>query len=728
MPKGLTPSTEPTSQHRLISPFVLPTHTEQGLLIIVVVALVLVFQIDWQESHIAEKHFDDLTHHVIEAMGRSQTDYSPGDYSAAVPDSRAFVLDLLGWAAFALFLTTANYLLQTWKIQLLNLFKLIIPTTFREFRFPASLQELRLRWTRSSAKLLDSKLDEELRLLSRRADIQAPALEFGNKWNLRTAQVSGSSPFVISLQPGFRILYRSKPDEARAVLLHELAHIRNGDVRRGWIAAAAVYGTVGTATVNCLYKVVGISSWVGQVDLGPEVYTLAIITAVLLLFFYSRFLRAREVYADYRVRDWGAGDALYTILASAAHAATENRRMPLPLRKNDPGWFSFHPSADTRLGYLLNPRLFFDIPSLDMFGLGALIGIAISGVVLFFVPMIVLLAAKMSFSAGITNSDRLILLSLVLIVDLFFSYSLIATMGTAVQRQALAVLALKKKRTGRKNLTVAFSMSIGIYLGMQLAYLPIGPISEGRMLIWLSASTLSLWFIISFLHLTSKCAFKRALSKKVLRFRARLIRSMGTLMLATLFPFLILLGSKPSTHSSKEVLATVAGLLFVLFVYTYCALWLLTLILILLIWRRNKAQCPHCHAKDPRATFASNCKSCNGDMTPWATTESLGQLGAHLVDSVSPSPVEHLEMGDDAELRQFSEFESELVTAFAGQNMSVSSLYEMFHPRHSRQECLDALEFLERARAIIVDPERRHRESTTIPEGAMIYFPRKRLI
>jgi hypothetical protein len=64
------------------------------------------------------------------------------------------------------------------------------------------------------------------RSLSEKAELQrTPTLEIGHRWDRQAVKAFGFPPFAIYAEPRFRILYDSNPEIARAILLHELAHI-----------------------------------------------------------------------------------------------------------------------------------------------------------------------------------------------------------------------------------------------------------------------------------------------------------------------------------------------------------------------------------------------------------------------------------------------------------------------------------------------------------------------
>src|SRR5579862_2056106 len=443
-------SQAPKSQ-RTTNPFLLPSHTKQGFLILIFGAFAFVIQVSMLRSGGAVKHWATLFEQLMKAANQPER-----NYSTAAPYAERFAVDLLTIVAFFSVLLIARYYFHPWSIRIRDTFAM---------SDLGSLARLRLRWGQMFGGAEDLKLTEELRGLSETAQIHSPRLELGHNWNLRTAQAFGFPPFAIRLEPGFRVFYRSNPKEARAVLLHELGHIRNGDIRRGWLAATAVQGPIALAATLLVNNALGLSFFAPVTELGVETYVLGLGTAALLLYFYSRFLRAREVYADCRARLWGAGEALYTILEDAVRAGSDRRRGPL----------SLHPSAATRIGHLAHPELLFEVSSLDMFGLGALLGIAFPSVEVVLVLLVVMFNGGTSAVTGMTNGRLVTFLALFVLLDLVFSYAVMATAGVAIQRRVMeAFISKEKKGTGWKNLIIAFSLAVGFCVSTQLITLANG--------------------------------------------------------------------------------------------------------------------------------------------------------------------------------------------------------------------------------------------------------------
>ncbi|TWF90121.1 M48 family metalloprotease [Kitasatospora viridis] len=156
------------------------------------------------------------------------------------------------------------------------------------------------------------------------------------------------SAFVFGL-PGRRRLVVSgglaarlatDPAAFRAVVLHELAHLRNRDVdlTYGALAFTGAFALLdgAMALAGCVYSVLGPSSYL------PFFFELALKTVgllVVVLALTAAIVRSRELNADARVGDWGAeGAALDRVLAA----------LPTPDRRR----IRLHPTPATRLAAL----------------------------------------------------------------------------------------------------------------------------------------------------------------------------------------------------------------------------------------------------------------------------------------------------------------------------------------------------------------------------------------
>lgn len=171
----------------------------------------------------------------------------------------------------------------------------------------------------------------------------------------------------VMLSSGLLQLHRRDPEVFRAIVLHELAHLRNRDVDiafltlicyRLFIAAVAAPLTV-TAPFGLLVELVLVPSGVlYQVLFVLAQCALAATVAVAS----TAVLRSRELYADARVAVWTHGaHSLRRVLGAQHSREHTGRRLPPFLRP--------HPTADKRLAALSDTRLLFGFGPWEAFGL-----------------------------------------------------------------------------------------------------------------------------------------------------------------------------------------------------------------------------------------------------------------------------------------------------------------------------------------------------------------------
>ncbi|MGW1376694.1 M48 family metalloprotease [Streptomyces sp. NPDC002446] len=172
----------------------------------------------------------------------------------------------------------------------------------------------------------------------------------------------------VMLSAGLLQLHRRDPEAFRAIVLHELAHLRNRDVdvafltlicSRLFVAALAAPLAV-TAPVALLVAAVLMP--------GGLLYQLLFVLAqcalaATVVLTSTAVLRSRELYADARVAVWtrGAHSLRRVLAAQHGHEQGGGRRRPAYLRS--------HPTAGKRLAALSDTRLLFDFGPREAFAL-----------------------------------------------------------------------------------------------------------------------------------------------------------------------------------------------------------------------------------------------------------------------------------------------------------------------------------------------------------------------
>ncbi|MEU6414641.1 M48 family metalloprotease [Microbispora sp. NPDC046933] len=127
------------------------------------------------------------------------------------------------------------------------------------------------------------------------------------------------------------------PARFRAVMLHELAHVRNGDIDPTYLTIAVWRSWVILVLVPAFASAI-----VSQ--LGGVVWRL-VVTALLVRMVRDATLRSREHYADARAARWGTPEILHRALSGRALPRRFARRW---------GWGN-HPEAEHRRAALTDP-------------------------------------------------------------------------------------------------------------------------------------------------------------------------------------------------------------------------------------------------------------------------------------------------------------------------------------------------------------------------------------
>ena len=153
------------------------------------------------------------------------------------------------------------------------------------------------------------------------------------------------------------VLHNTDPAGFRIVMLHELAHIRNGDVERAYMALALWWGFLVAAMLP--YLVVSVSRSMDTADAVVLLAEAMIITGIVLLT-RNAVLRARELYADARSFAWARDEAAFTRMLVGLLPVGGIRRLLSP-----------HPDPARRRRLLHDADEMFRFGFWDAFGVGA---------------------------------------------------------------------------------------------------------------------------------------------------------------------------------------------------------------------------------------------------------------------------------------------------------------------------------------------------------------------
>jgi Zn-dependent protease with chaperone function len=179
---------------------------------------------------------------------------------------------------------------------------------------------------------------------------------------------------TVLLRGGLVTTAVTNPPVFRAVVLHELAHVRNRDIDQAYAAIS----------VSAAFLLVALLPLAAVVRGSLPIFALTwrlLVLGLLVYLLLKSLLRSRELYADARVVAWGAESELGAALASvSAHP----RRLLGTMR-------ALHPSADTRIACLTTPW--------PLFRLGFVDGLAVGVVAFLTVPQLTFLVGLLTASS-----------------------------------------------------------------------------------------------------------------------------------------------------------------------------------------------------------------------------------------------------------------------------------------------------------------------------------------
>jgi len=275
---------------------------------------------------------------------------------------------------------------------------------------------------------------EEVAALAREQELDPPRL-FWNPLDASAGGLAFGHPgrYSVAIGGGLVVKQAVDPPAFRAVVRHELAHIRNRDVGVTYFTLAVWYAFLLVAVIPFLVRLFG------SVLLSNVVVRLAVL-ALLVYLTRNAVLRSREVYADLRasVPD-GPGGALRRVLAA------------LPRPKTDPltRVRSTHPDPARRLAALDDTRPLFPLGAVVAFAAGLTATIAFDSV-------------KQLLSSFVSDPFDLFFLSGLVLVPLAAG-----TVGVAIWREAFAAHA--DGREPASPWVDALALAAGFALGPELA-------------------------------------------------------------------------------------------------------------------------------------------------------------------------------------------------------------------------------------------------------------------
>jgi Zn-dependent protease with chaperone function len=482
---------------------------------------------------------------------------------------------------------------------------------------------------------------------------------------------------VLLLQGTPAMLEKTWKETNRAVALHELGHIANGDTQEREKAKALW-------TVFTVFLVFGLFVfWMG---LGfPAVLVLkSLAMLVLVRAIWSGLIRVREFYADWRAASWGAGPALQRLLS-----LTEGESCPWERwgwwwraweRWGEQGWWrtgwgaweriwrrarrvlQLHPSFSARSKVLGNPdklfRISTDLPLLT----GVLMTLVLVGALFFVLKVLGVVLLVLGLLDGVflrwlggmeMGSART---ALVLTVNMIFGFVLFLTfsamlmavaylvvkaLGVQVQRQAVADLATGRSESWgyARLLLPAFLLAIGMEIGFWIApfsvFVPGSVESRAGLPVWLAGITVLMWLWLAYTHGLSRFVLGSYVGSANPRRRRNLVTWSSIAVLTVLFwPAALarltvqlspLLKSKAwlPLHTDGQTFFIYGFfmttlVLLILAICTYLFWVLVTLVALRIGPLRRRGRCPSCNAYTPYTlSLGRRCHSCGESLTPW---------------------------------------------------------------------------------------------------------------
>jgi Zn-dependent protease with chaperone function len=162
------------------------------------------------------------------------------------------------------------------------------------------------------------------------------------------------------------------PQRVRAVLLHEIAHIHNGDVTLTYLTVAVWRALLALVVVPFVaISVVDTIRWYGepnsaaQVSYGVRDLVLAGTMVTLVTLARADVLRSREIHADLTAVRWGADMSQWALTAPPPRTVLSRLMAPVT------ALWHHHPDWKLRRASLDEPRALFGVQPLSLFVTGA---------------------------------------------------------------------------------------------------------------------------------------------------------------------------------------------------------------------------------------------------------------------------------------------------------------------------------------------------------------------
>jgi Zn-dependent protease with chaperone function len=293
--------------------------------------------------------------------------------------------------------------------------------------------------------------------------------------------------YAVALTGGLVKQAYDNPPAFRAVIRHELAHLRNGDIDKTYFSVAIWWAFVITALVPFGAYVIphSISGLFADLTFSLDASLRVLALTALVLLLRNAVLRARELYADGRASTWdGPAGALDHVLERLPQTRHGRRWKIMQITQT-------HPEPWTRRAMLHDSWPLLQIGFWDALGAGIAAAIAFTGLDQLF--------SSLAGSLQISNLPGVL-------AGLVFGGLAAGVVGSGLWRATCA--SLMQGKTPRGVGLIALGMTSGIIIGQSLSLSSIGDNllsfnTLGSFLVgwtaWGLILLLSLWLILRWL-------------------------------------------------------------------------------------------------------------------------------------------------------------------------------------------------------------------------------------
>ena len=261
--------------------------------------------------------------------------------------------------------------------------------------------------------------------------------------------------YYVVLPIGLKLLFKKDRDKFRAIMLHELSHLRNQDVDKIYFSVAIIFAFVIVAMVPGIISLWGFSSSLFQVLWR----VIALILIVYLTF--TSLVRSRELYADVRASTYAGSEALGLLFQAAPKSKFSGlqsiiisilEQLPYFKRNRWQFAFLFHPDPSERHQVVETTDRLFYLDTWTAFTTGITLTIA-------YRPISTLINTFSSYLPKDNNQLTIIFL----IKGFIFASLVVGILGVRIWRQTFVTIVRHQNSAEAGKLGIA--LGVGTILG-----------------------------------------------------------------------------------------------------------------------------------------------------------------------------------------------------------------------------------------------------------------------